>query len=280
MDYSILIGVKRERFEVLAKKENEVTFSGKLGATGGALARESLAVERLEVRRSSLMTGLPQPPRASEGKRASNPRLSAPFGENVTGGSSSTQTSLYSESSIPVGTGVNSIAPLMNSTSGRERDNPIDSRDWRIYSEENYAVMNRDPDGGLKARVVEGPGTYYIGIIDILQEWNWQKKLEHYFKAYIGRSDAAGISAVEPNYYADRFWRRCVLDTFDGIPEEEIRDTTGLMSFGSRTIYGSEQDSGREEKYRDTTVLGSELSSSNGASYGDNNPTHYAQVIR
>lgn len=35
-------------------------------------------------------------------------------------------------------------------------------------------------DGGIKARVIEGPGIYFFGIIDILQEYNTNKKLERY----------------------------------------------------------------------------------------------------
>ncbi len=36
-------------------------------------------------------------------------------------------------------------------------------------------AFQRDGDGGMRARIVEGPGTYYVGIIDILQEWNYTK---------------------------------------------------------------------------------------------------------
>ena len=31
--------------------------------------------------------------------------------------------------------------------------------------------LGRDADGSLHAAVVEGPGTFYMGIIDVLQEW-------------------------------------------------------------------------------------------------------------
>lgn len=40
----------------------------------------------------------------------------------------------------------------------------------------------RDSDGGMHATVVEGPGTYYMGIIDVLQHWNWEKKMERIMK--------------------------------------------------------------------------------------------------
>lgn len=81
----------------------------------------------------------------------------------------------------------------------------------------NTDAFKRDVDGGMRARLVEGPGTYYIGIIDILQEWNWNKKLERFLKIYFKRCDGDGISAIEPVTYSERFWRGAVLDTFDGL---------------------------------------------------------------
>jgi hypothetical protein len=30
----------------------------------------------------------------------------------------------------------------------------------------------------MNVEVVEAPGTYYIGLIDMLQEWNFNKKIE------------------------------------------------------------------------------------------------------
>lgn len=43
----------------------------------------------------------------------------------------------------------------------------------------------------------------YMGIIDILQEYNAKKKLEHAYKSL--RFDPQCISAVEPKLYAKRF---------------------------------------------------------------------------
>eukprot|EP00479_Gromia_sphaerica_P002401 TRINITY_DN12860_c0_g1_i1.p1 TRINITY_DN12860_c0_g1~~TRINITY_DN12860_c0_g1_i1.p1 ORF type:complete len:129 (+),score=9.24 TRINITY_DN12860_c0_g1_i1:57-389(+) len=40
-----------------------------------------------------------------------------------------------------------------------------------------HGVSNfRGHHGGCRAEVIEGPGVYYIGIIDILQEYNLYKK--------------------------------------------------------------------------------------------------------
>lgn len=44
-----------------------------------------------------------------------------------------------------------------------------------------------------------------IGVIDILQEWNFHKKLERFFKVYIRHLDREGISCIEPYKYATRF---------------------------------------------------------------------------
>ncbi|WVZ78345.1 hypothetical protein U9M48_026074 [Paspalum notatum var. saurae] len=43
----------------------------------------------------------------------------------------------------------------------------------------------------------------YLGIIDILQEYNARKKVEHICKSI--KHDAVSISAVEPNFYSERF---------------------------------------------------------------------------
>lgn len=43
----------------------------------------------------------------------------------------------------------------------------------------------------------------YLGIIDILQEYNMKKKIEHACKSF--QFDSISISAVDPTFYADRF---------------------------------------------------------------------------
>lgn len=41
--------------------------------------------------------------------------------------------------------------------------------------------------GGVQAQVIEGPGIYYMGIIDALQKYTWKKKLETLIKTYVQR---------------------------------------------------------------------------------------------
>lgn len=107
----------------------------------------------------------------------------------------------------------------------------------------NQDAFKRDAHGGMRARLVEGPGTYYIGIIDVLQEWNWNKKIERFLKMYVKRYDGDGISAIEPASYSERFWRGAVLDTFDGLEydTEEILQWKGDES-GGVAPRGSELD--------------------------------------
>ena len=47
------------------------------------------------------------------------------------------------------------------------------------------------------------PEAYHIGIIDFLQKWNFDKKLERAFKSLKGNPD--DISAMEPTGYQKRF---------------------------------------------------------------------------
>ncbi|OWZ09871.1 Phosphatidylinositol-4-phosphate-5-kinase [Phytophthora megakarya] len=58
------------------------------------------------------------------------------------------------------------------------------------------------------AEVVIGPGFYYIGVIDMLQTWNWSKRCERFMKTVIFRKDPDGISAMPPKPYRDRFHRK------------------------------------------------------------------------
>jgi len=76
----------------------------------------------------------------------------------------------------------------------------------KTYFTSKKEVGNNDK--AIHAEMIEGPGIYYIGIIDMLQKWNYNKKLERYVKVYVRFKDPNGISCVEPIYYRKRFLRR------------------------------------------------------------------------
>jgi hypothetical protein len=62
-------------------------------------------------------------------------------------------------------------------------------------------------DGGINSRVNRRRGNeiYYCGVIDILQQYNVQKRVETMFKGFT--SDVRTISAIDPPSYARRFVR-------------------------------------------------------------------------
>ena len=74
--------------------------------------------------------------------------------------------------------------------------------------------------------VLEGPGLYRMGLIDLLQEWTIMKRAERLlkivFKGRCAQLKRDGISAIEPNRYAWRF-----VDHFGvkllGMPPEEVK---------------------------------------------------------
>lgn len=83
-----------------------------------------------------------------------------------------------------------------------------------------YDPYEGDEHGGMQASVVTGPTKFYVGIIDILQTWNVNKRLERYSKIYFKCVDGNGLSAVEPERYRDRFVERTVMDNFVGARDE------------------------------------------------------------
>ena len=51
----------------------------------------------------------------------------------------------------------------------------------------------------------KGERTVHLAIIDYLQEWNLNKKLERLSKTVVLQKDGESLSAIEPNKYAKRF---------------------------------------------------------------------------
>lgn len=62
---------------------------------------------------------------------------------------------------------------------------------------------------------------YFIGIIDILQQWDWEKQFEKAGKVLLGKC-GRGISAVAPAVYCRRFQARCTQILLGGPPPEEL----------------------------------------------------------
>lgn len=83
-----------------------------------------------------------------------------------------------------------------------------------FHQSENPLNMSRSSPTGCepqpkrsmrKSTRVFGPGYYYVGIIDILQTWTVQKRLERFWKVDIQQKDGEGLSAIDPVRYQRRF---------------------------------------------------------------------------
>ena len=56
----------------------------------------------------------------------------------------------------------------------------------------------------------DAPVAFYVGVIDVLQRWTVQKKLERAVKRLVLCLDGEGLSAIDPESYRRRFIKRVV----------------------------------------------------------------------
>lgn len=72
----------------------------------------------------------------------------------------------------------------------------------------------------------------------MLQEWTLKKRLERAIKVYLYRNDADGISAMQPLDYQKRFLRRCVMDVFEGLDDEQQPGASFVSGHTANTLDG------------------------------------------
>jgi hypothetical protein len=77
------------------------------------------------------------------------------------------------------------------------------------------------------AVVLEGPGLYRLGVIDLLQEWSLKKRLERWakivFKGRCARHARDGMTAIEPQQYSWRFVEQIGVKLL-GVKAERVRE--------------------------------------------------------
>ncbi|ETO08999.1 G-protein-coupled receptor family protein [Reticulomyxa filosa] len=76
--------------------------------------------------------------------------------------------------------------------------------DALLQGNEDMRIV-QDHKSTMKAELIEGPGFYCIGIIDILQDWNHFKRFERFYKVHLCCDDGDGLSCMEPTMYRKRF---------------------------------------------------------------------------
>jgi 1-phosphatidylinositol-4-phosphate 5-kinase len=161
---------------------------------------------------------------------------------------SSNALSLASSSDVPSSGGSHSRGLTMQDLAGMESTastaratGTISARSLQVSDDRTSVVsasdsmstqvivpsMTRDKKSIRKSERVFGPGFYYIGIIDILQQWNTQKKLERFWKVHVQRCDPNGLSAIDPVRYQRRFEAK--LREIIAIPKDPHRKRTISM---------------------------------------------------
>ncbi|GMH85874.1 hypothetical protein TrVE_jg3972 [Triparma verrucosa] len=108
----------------------------------------------------------------------------------------------------------------MSSTSDNDRDESVrgdgsesgvgeDGSISKRYSRYGSEVGPSEGEFMMRSRCVVGPEFVFMGVIDMLQEWNMKKRLERFAKIFFKRDDGEGLSAIEPNAYMKRFQMKC-----------------------------------------------------------------------
>jgi hypothetical protein len=223
MDYSLLIGVRRKTFFVtdhLNHSDTVSSFSTSMRSTlmGVSSAPPTSIMNSLQ----QTTTPSPLPPRQSTSRK------------NNTGERVESQAMI---TPVQIGKGTNSQSFVDLEEQPRNTStNPVDETTPFLPTTKPYLD---DENTMIPAAAVEGAGSFQFGIIDTLQDWNWAKWNERLFKTVVLRKDGAGLSAIDPKSYRERFLQRAVLDIFAAVnydpksdyhPEEEEDGDDGFAS--------------------------------------------------
>lgn len=209
MDYSLLVGIKRRNFAVMNLESATPPPHSHSHSSfrGGSLQRQQQ--QHFDSGNGSLKMS-----------SASQPLMDAVSdggGGNCDGGQDADAAATLTRSNL-----------RRRSEAGENADHGSSHRGGES-SKTAEDVQSRDKTFGalrmgepVHAAVVEGQGSFYVGIIDILQEWNWEKWREMTFKTLVLRKDRQGISSMEPVAYRRRFFQRAVVDAFDGLGQSDM----------------------------------------------------------
>jgi len=94
----------------------------------------------------------------------------------------------------------------LSSTSDQDRESEIESErggEGRRTSVDGPDDI--DSEYMMRSRCIVGPEFVFMGMIDMLQEWTWDKQVERWAKLLFKQVDGDGISAIEPETYKKRF---------------------------------------------------------------------------
>lgn len=116
-----------------------------------------------------------------------------------------------------------------------DRDPPKKHIFKLIHSSRNLKTK-RNLIGPIEARVKDGKVVYlFLGIIDILQSYNWKKKIERRVKSLFYNRNM--ISVNRPDSYSERFQTFLKESVFKRIPKQS---SSKLTCFTDKNVYTSE----------------------------------------
>lgn len=240
MDYSLLVGVRRKRYPLQTVTpviqfcyEEDQEDDEELKNSRTVSKALSSYVEQRRRRTEAGRTDMVVTPAPNHHQSDTTPSATgslkgaSPRGVNVVGGGGGDK-----GSSAPEVDGGLVDGDQMGASAGESLTSPsaaggsISSAGGVADSAHSYA--NQD---GLSAYVIEGPSTFYLGIIDIFQSWDLGKKVEHCAKRTF-QCTGTGISAVDPQCYRERFVKFCcekVIESLDGHVEVQSQATDSQM---------------------------------------------------
>nr|CCA24965.1 phosphatidylinositol4phosphate5kinase (PIPKD1/GPCRPIPK) putative [Albugo laibachii Nc14] len=125
-----------------------------------------------------------------------------------------------------------SVTSTSSSEDNAKRRNQVVRKSRRAESDASISSSGRrlPRDGMRLASTVVGPAFYHLGIIDILQTWTLQKRMERYLKIVLKRVDGNGLSAIAPKLYKERFLTK-MADILDmELSDEDEGERAGLFT--------------------------------------------------
>ena len=180
MDYSLLLGVNRAEFDTGTNNKGSQKVESVLGGS------DKVSV----VERSSIVAtdGMSEYGDGEESSITGNSDLDT---------SSDASTLVATSRKVTISTNV--------------LDRPQEKDITSHYQNIGYSPV-------MEVTKVMGPRAYIMGIVDFLQEWTFQKRVESWIKVNIFRKDLQGVSAVEPYAYHERFVEKMedIIDPIDG----------------------------------------------------------------
>lgn len=184
MDYSLLLGIHHTKYRLVESSTGPIISNSSAHSIGGADTTLSPISPQVLQKRSEA-TALFSP--MVEGEESGNLR-----------------------SISPVQNEINIVIPNSSGNSDISANEPVHLRVDGGSSRGYTVPFFKAHRGGLRAVIVEGPGVYFAGIIDVLQAYTWEKWFENLIKTRILMYSREGISCIRPDPYAKRFRKRVI----------------------------------------------------------------------